>query len=173
MSSVAVSRPYAAAAFAIAEQDNTIEHWETMLTEMAKVVTAAEEAARSGKMIADVDVANIILEMLTKDMTDNEKNFLQVLVENKRVFVLPAIVERFQQLHMAAQEIVFVRVESAMPISDVSAFEKFLEKKVNKKVEVSFEENASLLGGVRIYINDDVIDASIAGRLKQLSTALG
>lgn len=172
MSALAISRPYAAAAFNVAKQTDTIEHWQTILSEMARIVAEIETVVRGGKLVENEAIAGVILDLLASKMTDSEKNFLQVLLENKRIFVLPAIVERFQQLLMEAQATVRVKVESAMPIDDIKTFEKFLVKKIGKKVDVSFEENSSLLGGVKIYINDDVVDASIAGRLKQLSTAL-
>ena len=41
------------------------------------------------------------------------------------------------------------------------------------KVRARFEENADLLGGVRAYARDDVLDASIRGRLNTMAALLG
>ena len=47
-----------------------------------------------------------------------------------------------------------------------------LEKKLNAKVQATVRVVPELIGGVRIAIDDEVIDASVRGKLAAMATAL-
>jgi len=47
-----------------------------------------------------------------------------------------------------------------------------LESRYGRKVNVSSTVDASLIGGVRIAVGDEVIDASVQGRLASMALTL-
>lgn len=171
MSAIAIARPYASAVFAYADETNTLEQWQGALQQMAKFVSEYQHWVDSGQLVADSEVAAVITANLP-ELTAPQKNFLQVLVESKRVFYLPDIVARFEELLRQKNQVVEVCIETAMPIDDPAALEASIAHKVNKKIDITFVEKPALIGGVKIYVDDDVIDASIAGRLRQLEITL-
>ena len=47
-----------------------------------------------------------------------------------------------------------------------------LERKFGCRIQVSVKVDAALIGGVRIAVGDEVIDASVRGKLAAMATAL-
>ncbi len=63
---------------------------------------------------------------------------------------------------------------SAFPISekDKADFEQLLSKKFGRKIIVSVEIQTELIGGIKILINDTVIDASVKGSLNKMAAQI-
>ena len=47
-----------------------------------------------------------------------------------------------------------------------------LEKRFARKLNVSVELDASLIGGIRVVVGDEVLDTSVKARLEQMKSAL-
>ena len=174
MDAAAIARPYAAAAFAYASEQKAVDAWRQALSAMAQALDAVEKVAAAGALVTGAQAAEIALAAADAagGADPSLHRFLQLLEENDRVFSLPQIFTRFEELRMEAEGVVAVRVESAMPIDDTAAFDKHLEERFGRKVQSTYAENPELLGGVRVYVADDVIDVSIRGRLERLAGAL-
>lgn len=172
--SVAIARPYAAAAFAYAtaqpDANKSMQAWEQALAACAAAVSAV--VGDSARRVPDAQLAAAIAEVVELD--DAQQRFLAVLVSNGRVPALPFIASRYRALRMQKEGIVAVRVESAAPIPDAdrASMDDFLSGWVRAKVQPTYEENTALIGGVRVYVRDDVLDASVLGRLQQMASAL-
>ena len=67
-----------------------------------------------------------------------------------------------------------VVVTGARPIPDTQrhALQHALEAKTGKTIELTFEQEPSLLAGARVRIGNLVIDGSAAGRLRLLAERL-
>ena len=59
----------------------------------------------------------------------------------------------------------------ALPIS-LADLSGTLEKRFGRKLNVSVEVDASLIGGVRVVVGDEVLDTSVKARLEQMKVAL-
>lgn len=174
MDAAAIARPYAAAAFQHARAQDAIDDWQRALGQMAQAIGAVEEIAAAGALVSGEQAAEIALAAAAAGggADEPQKRFVALLAENDRVFALPAIAARFDALRMEDANIVAAAVESALPIDDKAGFAAHLEKRLGKKVQATYRENPDLLGGARVYVNDDVIDASIRGRLERLAATL-
>ena len=66
------------------------------------------------------------------------------------------------------------RIASAYPLSDAQVAETVatLEARYGRKVKATVSVDPDLIGGVSIRIGDEVIDASVRGKLAQLADAL-
>lgn len=66
------------------------------------------------------------------------------------------------------------RVESAAPLSDTlrEGIQKNLARLYGPGLDLGFNENADLIGGLRIKVGSDVYDGSIQGRLAALMNSL-
>jgi F-type H+-transporting ATPase subunit delta len=66
------------------------------------------------------------------------------------------------------------RITSAKPLDDQQRADivAALEKRYGKKVEAELDVDASLLGGARVQIGDQVIHASVRDALAQMAAAL-
>lgn len=174
MDAAAIARPYAAATFAYAQENKAVSAWQQSLSAMAQSLSAVEEVVAGGALVTSEQAADIAIAAADAagGADPAQQRFLQLLAENDRVFSLPAIFARFEHLRMEAEGVVAVHVESAMPMENTGDFDKHLKQRLGKEVQSSYAENPELLGGVRVYVADDVIDASIRGRLERLAETL-
>lgn len=174
MDAVAVARPYAAAAFAHARADGGVERWLGVLTAMAAAMAALAVRAAGGALVSAAQAAAVAL--AAADAVGGADaavhRFVMVMAENDRMLAMPAVLARFDAMRREEAGIVAVRVVSALPIADREGFDRFLAARVGKTVESTYEEDAELLGGVRVYVGDYVIDASIRGRMDRLAETL-
>jgi F-type H+-transporting ATPase subunit delta len=170
-----VARPYAEAAFRLAEAGNALAKWSEMLAGLAAV--AQDERVRTAvadPRLTDAQVAGIFIGILEGRLTGEAQNFVRVLAENKRLELLPLIREQFEALKNEREGVVEAEVQSAFALTDaqVADLVQRLEKKTGRKVRAQVHLNKDLIGGVKIVLGDKVIDGSARAQLAALETAL-
>lgn len=170
-----IARPYAEAAFRLALENQSLQGWSDMLALVEAVVRDEQIAARIGDPnVDDQNLESAILGILGDRVDGHGRNFVQVLVANDRLELVPQIRALFDELRREHEGVVEARIVSALPLSDeqvqplVGALEAKYRRKVNARVEVDPE----LIGGARIVLGDKVIDATVRGRLDAMAAAL-
>lgn len=100
--------------------------------------------------------------------------FVEVLLEAKRYTLLPEIVRQVQERLDVRLGVVRAQVISAQILYAPQRKQtvQALEKRYGKKVEASFQTDASLLGGLKIWCNGELIDGSIQRQLLRLQEEL-
>ena len=172
---VTIARPYAEAAFRLAREQNRLEQWSQMLRLLA-IVVGDERIARS---IGDPNVTGSKLESLLLGVCGEQldgpgRNFVQVLVQNNRLGVMPEIRALFEDLKREHEGTLEVQITSAFEIKDEqkSQLVRRLESKYQRKVSAQVIVDPHLIGGVKIVVGDKVFDATVRGRLDAMSAAL-
>jgi len=114
------------------------------------------------------------LALLKSPLTDEAKNFVNMLVENGRVSLLPEIGMQFHVLKNAQEGAADAEITSAFEMNDsqVKQLIATLEKKFGRKLNPSVHVDASLIGGVRVVVGDEVLDTSVRAKLQQMHVAL-
>lgn len=102
-------------------------------------------------------------------------NFLEIIVSKERYRDLSAVFDYFTDKVKEQKKIGIARVTTALELSDSqkSAVEsKLLETSGYKEMEMYFDTDASLIGGMVIRIGDRVVDSSIRTKLDSLTKQL-
>lgn len=176
MSNKTLARPYAQAAFDYAKTHDVIPAWQDALGTW-KIL--AEN--RDIQLVADAPgVPKETFEDLLASFVSSKKgeplrNFLQVVLEHDRFFVMPDIAALFIELHNDSDTIIPVSVTSAIALSDAEKAKivERMEAKTDQKVTLTCDTDPALLGGFVIrYDGDKVIDASLKNRLTALAHSL-
>lgn len=172
---ITVARPYAEAAFRAARETQSLQAWSEALAVLASV--AQDEAAQqfaSNPRVSAEQVQTLLVEVLGAKATDPIKNFVAAVLENRRFVAIAKIAELFEQLKAAEESTVEANIESAfeMDAAQLNELVASLEARFKRKVAARVTQNADLIGGVKITIGDDVIDASVRGKLGALATSL-
>lgn len=170
-----IARPYAEAAFRLALEGNSVGHWSEMLALIEAVVVNDEVARRIGDPKVDAPaLENLILGTLGERLDGAGRNFVQVLVANDRLELVPHIRTLFEEAKREHEGVLEARVISAHPVSDdqVRPLVSALESKYGRRVSAQIEVDPQLIGGARIVIGDKVIDATVRGRLDAMAVAL-
>jgi ATP synthase F1 delta subunit len=97
-------------------------------------------------------------------------NFIYVLMDKRRVGQFAGIVGVFEKKADAEEGVLEGRIESATELTkeQLARFENETGKLLRKNVRLKSEVDARLIGGVRIYIDGKLIDASIRRKLDEL-----
>ena len=101
-------------------------------------------------------------------------NFLSLLLENKRLSLLPAISETFARLVDELKKQMAVEITSAFQISDLerSALEGKVKDQFGALAQISWQVDPDILGGLVVRSGDKLLDSSVRGALSQIQTQL-
>jgi F-type H+-transporting ATPase subunit delta len=170
-----LARPYARAAFDIANRDSQLDLWLAALNGAAAVITDSKVQAylASPGLTAEQRSAAIV-DVLGDLSSPKFGNFIITLAENNRLLLLPYIRELFIALKAQREKSIDVSIASAYPINEqlVAKLITALTQKLERKVKLTTVVDESLLGGVLIHADDTVIDGSVKGRLAKLAEAM-
>ena len=169
-----VARPYAEALFRVAKNGN-LSAWTDLVSEMAQVGAHPDvKALVDNPRLTDSQVSDTILSLLKSDISSEARSFIEVLVENGRVLLLPEIGEQFHDLKNAAEGSADAQIVSAFEMSDaqVGDLVVLLEKRFGRKLIPTVVVDNSLIGGVCVTVGDEVLDTSVRARLQQMHEAL-
>jgi F-type H+-transporting ATPase subunit delta len=112
----------------------------------------------------------LFFEGLKPVLDDKQKNFLQLLVQNNRLSILPEIETLFNESYASLENISEVKVVTATDVSESfrQKLKLALAKRLSSNVNIQYDINPSILGGAIISIGNQVIDGSVRGKLSRL-----
>ncbi len=172
---VTLARPYAEAAFRIAREANQLDAWADALGRLAAVAADTEmQALVDNPNVATAAVTKLLLDVAGEGFSADEKNFLQLLAENDRIAVLPEIRDLYNALKHDVEGVKEAQIESAYPLdgAPLGNLVTDLERRFKCRIQATVKIDPELIGGVRIAVGDQVIDASVRGKLAQMAIAL-
>jgi F-type H+-transporting ATPase subunit delta len=168
-----VARPYAEAAFKLADASGSLAKWSEMLASLATVSQDPRVRAAVGDPnLSDAKVAGLFISILS--LSGEGENFVRVLAEAGRLGLLPEIKTQFEALRNQREGVVEAEVVSAFELSAAQLADvvQRLEKKTGRKVRTRVQVDKSLIAGVRVVLGDQVIDGSARAQLGALEAAL-
>lgn len=170
-----IARPYARALFSLAKEMDQTEQWSKNLIALSDVCAIPEIIAlMSNPKISHRDLLDVIIGVAGIANDVQMKNFLRLLIENKRLSLIPEISRQFEEL--MAKEKGALRVDlilaHEMDESDTAKITEALRRHFDKNIELHTMQDKSLLGGVIIKAGDLVIDGSVRGKLESLAQAI-
>tara|TARA_B110000046_G_scaffold142478_1_gene149290 strand:- start:1912 stop:2448 length:537 start_codon:yes stop_codon:yes gene_type:complete len=170
-----LARPYAKAAFAQAVEQNALVQWSDMLSIAAQFAADDElEKVLLHPGLTAEQQASALTDLCGDKLNQSGKNFLMILSENKRLTLLPQIVEAFEELKAAQEHAIDVTVTSAFELTDAQqeTLSQALKNKLQCDVRLTGEVDPLLVGGAIIRAGDLVIDGSVRGKLAKLAEAM-
>ena len=170
-----IARPYAEAAFKLADAQGKLAEWSVTLANLSAVAADARVRAAIGDPnLSAAKVAGLVISVLAGKLTGEAENFVRVLAENGRLDVLSEIRAQYEVLKNEREGVVEAEVQSAFELdaAQVADLVARLEKRTGRKVKARVSVDKSLIGGVKIVIGDKVIDGSARAQLGALENAL-
>lgn len=172
---VTLARPYAEAVFELARDSGQLAAWAEVLERVAMV--AADPAAKAflgSPGVTAAQATQLLADASGASLSTEQTSLLHVLVENRRAQLLPEIRDLFVLLKNAHDGVKDAVVSSAFPI-DAAALASLtadLEAHFKSRLNVSVQIDPELIGGVRVAVGDEVVDASVRGKLAAMAAAL-
>ena len=169
-----IARPYVNAIFNIAVETETLDSWSKGL-EILYVVSQSEDFQFivNNAKISNQQRLNLLL-VTIKENISYMKEFLLLLIKNQRIPVLGEIYLLFDEKLKQHNNTIDGTIVSAFEISSKQhlEIEQSLSNRLKKRVNLKVEINTDLIGGIKIIINDKIIDYSIHSSLNMLATSI-
>ena len=170
-----LSRPYAEAIFRLGQETDSLARWSEALV---MIVTTYQDpqfkAAMANPKATSADIERLLLAVCGTHIDGSARNFVQLLVHNRRLQVLPQIREQFEKLKLESEGKLDARISSAFPLDDAqrNGVIGILSARFKRKIDATMTVDPELIGGIKVEVGDKVWDASVRGRLQALATTL-
>lgn len=175
-----IARPYAQGLF------QALEARKAGAEDMVKVLEAVDGFASMSQnpevvmLIGDPKLSNdqlfdLITGVVGSDIPAEASSLLRVVVENGRLDAMPEIARQFRELKNLSEGVADAYIETAFELSEAeldSLLQSLAQKFDGLKLNPIVELNKDLIGGVRIHVGDQLLDASIRARLDQMKVTL-
>jgi F-type H+-transporting ATPase subunit delta len=172
-----VARPYAEALFSAALDDKSsdLQAWVGAVNEMASVVSQADvREAMTDPRLGDEAREQVFRALLRSTLPDHAGNFIDLLVQNDRLILLPEIAEQFEELKNRHEGTALADITSAFELNEeqVRDLVGALELKFGLKLKARVTVDPELIGGVRVAVGDQVLDTSVQAQLARMRDTL-
>lgn len=172
-----ISKRYAKALLAVTKQKGIHAKAITELQAISSVVVADAniKAYFENPMVSsDQKSAAIKAAVAGKGISEEVTNALTLLAEKNRIQILDQVVHAFQELLDVEEGVTRGVVRSAQPLSAEakSAIEQKINKVINRKIVLTYEQDPKLLGGIVAQVGGWTFDDSIDTHLKKLNEEL-
>ena len=171
---ITLARPYARAAFEVAQATGEMEQWSHSLAFAASVAEDPQLASLGNDPRVSPDQL-LALHLPPETPKDSAFGlFLAEMTEQRRLALLPGVAALYESFKRDAESQLLVKVTSAMALDAAQAeqLKASLKRRFKREIELETSVDASLLAGVVIDTGEQVIDGSARGRLEQLASAL-
>jgi F-type H+-transporting ATPase subunit delta len=170
-----IARRYAAALFASASAQGLVDRVQTEL-EAAQGAIAADADLRAVLAHPEVpaDRKQDIIGAVFAHFAPLSLALLGLLVRRARHAYLADIIDEYRHLADRARGVVRVRAASAVAMTEPQRerLRLALARKTGKRPEMRYEIDPSLLAGLVVTVDNEVIDASARGRLERMRELL-
>lgn len=166
-----IARPYADALFKAGVPVDAVDA-------LAAVCADPQLRALAGNpRVSDDSVFQLVVDVLSRQgltLPPAASNFLRVVVDNGRLLALPEVASQYKALLNERSGVSEAVIYSAWPIDsghlqDITAS---LERRFGCRLDVRVEIDRELIGGIRVVVGDEVLDASVKAGLEQMKAVL-
>lgn len=175
----ALSRLYAASLFEMAQQEGGQARIEEVHAELEEILELTRRDPAFGEFLSSRVVPaaerGVSLKNIFKGrVSDLTHAFLQIVNQKDRLSHLPAITASFDEIIQHAFGRVEVDVYTAAPLDqeELSSIKSRLQAVLGKPPVIHAYVEPTMIGGVKMQIGDQLIDASIAAELRRMKDRL-
>jgi len=170
-----LARPYAKAIFSLAADTNTFDQWSRALNLLS--VIAQDENAKN--FIEDstqlpINITNFLEQMCQDVLNDTLKNFIGVLVQQKRLSLLVEIDILYEAMRFEREGKIDVKFYSKCLLTETqkTRFTALLSSYFKRTVTIVWLCDETLFGGFLIKVGNETWDSSLRGQLTALKAVV-
>lgn len=167
---------YAISLLEIAKENHQNEFYRSEVKSLIELLKNSEDLRLvfNSAFINKDEKKKIVDLLFEDDSTIYIKNFLKIIIENSRSNKIIEILEEFVKLSNLEDNIAEGYLYSTSRLSDeeIKLISNAIEKKINKKVSLRNRIDNTLIGGVKVVVDDYVFDGSIKNKLNDLHNRL-
>lgn len=168
------ARRYTQALKEIAQETKTFEAWQRDLGTLNALASDPQVVAfLTSPGVQDAEKFTAV-DAVLGDLQPEARTLFHMLIERRRLSLLPDIVELFDEAVNEARGVVLVDVTTADALDDAgeALVRERMKSIVGKEVELRLHTDASIIGGIVARIGDQVIDGSVLSQLRRLRASM-
>lgn len=172
----AVANRYAESLFDLAMEENQLEAYakDTKLLFTVFSYDATLLPFFSHVLVEDAAKIDIIDKCFKGQIQDYVCNFLKLLIKKRRIRYIKEICIGFKDLynqHAGIEEGILYTSYDITQV-DVKRIQEAISKKQNKKVILQVIKDATLIGGIKVELNNRVLDGSLKNQIDNIKKEL-
>lgn len=176
MNTSKISVRYAKALFMLAQEKNQLDQVYNNVLMVKQTICENELLGKylNSPVVRPSQKIELISKLFKDNLSPLTFNFLQLLVKNKRENYLDGIFRRFLNVYSTHMGIKAATVTTAVPMDATlrSTVLELIASSFKTKVDLTINEDASIIGGFILRVGDQQYDASVATGLKQMKQTL-
>ncbi|MEM7320170.1 MAG: F0F1 ATP synthase subunit delta [Pseudomonadota bacterium] len=175
--SAGIAARYATAIFEIAKDNNSFDGLESAITDLSTALNDSTDLRNliTSPLVSRSDQESAITAIADKMQLDSVmRNALGLMAQQRRLFVLPHLLQALKDALADARGEVTADVASAKALtkSQADKLAKTLSDRVGKTVTINATVDESLIGGLVVKVGSKMIDSSIRSKLNSLQNAM-
>ncbi len=171
-----VANRYASALYSLAIEENKLEEIKQSLSDVRQAVYSEADFLKILKLpqVTKKDKHEMIKNVFDGRVNKEVFNFLSILIDKNRIGYLKTIDDEFEKLYNEFNKIVKAVVYSAKSLNEAQVKEltETLSKRFKSEVEITNKIDTTLISGIRVEANNQVIDNSIFTKLSNMRDIL-
>jgi F-type H+-transporting ATPase subunit delta len=176
MKNEALVRIYTRSLFDLAVESGKIEDLAAelgVLNDLFKQVPQLSEYLESPN-VSRAQKLDLLKKAYDKPWSDYFRNFLELVLRKGRQEILPFAYEAYRRYWDDYLEKLEVKVTSAVELSEEQkqAISRKLTQSTGKNIELECKVDPSVIGGIRLQIGHQLLDATVTGKLAALKEVL-
>ncbi len=168
---------YATALFELAESDAALD---AVAADLGRIEALLNDSADLRRLVASPvfgadDQGRAFAAILERaGIKGLVAKFVGLVVRNRRLFALPAMIVGFKQLLAKKRGEVTADVASAHPLSEaqLQSLRQALKAATGRDVQINTRVDGGLLGGLVVKVGSRMIDSSLKTKLNSLKLAM-
>ena len=173
-----VAEPYAEALLDLAKSNGSLKETTNDMNIVTQFLANSSDLKKflGNPLITKDAKKNVVKDIFGEQIDGSTLKFLLLLVDRGRIEVLESIAQKFLELSYKQESIEIAKITSSIQLSadqQKSIAEKLKKITGAKQIKLALKVDPQLIGGFTIEIGSKMIDTSIRGQLKQISSRLG
>jgi len=169
-----IANPYAEALLELSTLNNVIEQTSHDLSLISSMILDSPELKSFllNPLIKTNLKKNVLNQAFSEQISDFVLKFLFVLLDRRRISVLPLIIEKYFNLVYQAEATIVTEISTVSNLTEIqqnNLIDKIKVMTNSKQVKLITNIDSSLIGGFILKIGSKVIDASLSGKLQQIA----
>ena len=171
-----IASRYASALLELAIENNKVNEYQKQIKFVYSVIKENPNLVDFLKCYAidNIEKKKLIEKIFKDEVCVEVLHFMFLLIDKKRINYIDRICVEFNSVCNEYRGVLegIIYTTSELNEEQIKKIEEKVSSKLNKKVELTNSINPSIIGGVKIVVNDTVFDNSVESRIKALKQEL-
>lgn len=167
-----IAKKYAQALVEIDSSQETLDGLNTVKEALSSCIEL--KSSFENPSVNEENKMQILDSVFASKISKNTLNLLKLCISKRRSKIITLLAKYYEDAFFAKNNIGLAQIQTTSKLSDsdLTEIKKQLEKVFSKTIEVETKENPELIAGLKINVDNKVIDYSLKSKIKNLRQSI-